>query len=429
MPHTDLPRYQFRPDMPSLWQMMRQGVSDSASTIPAAILTEPAVQLTGQALGTALVVADPELAREVLNDREDRFVRYSTMDRLLRRSWGQGLAAAEGVPWQRQRKAASPAFTPAAVSGRIAAFAAAADRSVGEWPTGQPIELTRQVAPIVADIVFSTLVDGRGSVDPAAVAADMPAYIQRIANFGSLDLMPLPEAWLDRLRGIDSDPAVQRLRGVASNLAAKRSGGGDMIALLEGVGPIQDNILGLMPAAMDTTVSGASWTLYTLARQPDWQARVAEEARACNGSYTLDRLPLTRRVVQEVLRLYPPAPLLVRGASRAMDFAGFRLNKGQAVLVSIYAMHRHRKHWIAPDEFDPDRFLPERGGSNTAWLPFGTGPRMCIAAQFALTEITVVVARLLADLELSPTGPEPQVTLQITTRSATGLHVTAQRRE
>ncbi len=425
----ELPSYQFRTDPASLLEMIRQGVSDSASTIPAAILSEPAVQLAGGAFGTPLVVADPELAREVLNDREGRFNRYATMRRLLRRAWGEGLAAAEGEAWQRQRKAASPAFTPAAVAGRIAAFAAAAGKSAGEWPLGEPVELARQVAPIIADIVFTTLVDGKGMVDTKSVAADMPAYIGRIASFGSFDLLPLPEAWLDWLRGIPGDPAVQRLRNVASKLATARSGSGeDMIALLDGVGPVQDNILGLMPAAMDTTVSGASWTLYTLARCPDWQAQVAEEARACGGQFTLDRLPLTRRVVQEVLRLFPPAPLVVRGASRALDFAGFPLKKGQPVLVSIYAMHRHRNYWVAPDAFDPDRFLPERFCSNPAYMPFGTGPRMCIAAQFALAEIAVVVARLLAVLELAPAGPQPQVTLQITTRSANGLWASAQAR-
>jgi cytochrome P450 len=91
-------------------------------------------------------------------------------------------------------------------------------------------------------------------------------------------------------------------------------------------------------------------------------------------------------------------------------------------------MQRHRKFWDAADAFDPDRFLPERFGSNTAYMPFGTGPRMCIAAQFALSEIIVVVARLLAELELTAAGAQPQVTLQVTTRSATGLNVAAQRR-
>ena len=427
-PAAALPRYHFRPDPPSLWDMARFGVSDPASTIPAAILTEPAVQLPGQSSGAPLIIADPDLAHEVLNDRAGSFTRNTLMRRLLRRAWGEGLAAAEGEAWQRQRKAATPAFTPAAVSGRLAAFAEAAGTGAREWPLGQPIELTRQVAPVIADIVFSTLVDGQGMVDNKAVAAEMPAYIQRIASFSSRDLLPLPEAWHDWLSGIASDPAVQRMRVLANKLAATRDDSGAMIALLKGVGPVQDNILGLMPAAMDTTVSGTSWTLYTLAQRTDWQAQVAAEARECGCDFALDRLPVTRRVVQEAMRLYPPAPLVVRAAQKAAEIGGFQLKEGQPVAVSIYAMHRHRNHWDAPDSFDPDRFLSDRSSSRPAYLPFGTGPRMCIAAQFAMAEMTVVVARLLADLELAPVGPDPQVTLNVTTRSATGLNVVAKQR-
>lgn len=422
------PRYNFQPEMPSLWDIMRRGVSDPYSTFPEAILSEPAVQLPGRQFGAPLIVSDPELARNILQDREVDFVRHKNMRRLLRRSWGKGLAAAEGEDWQRQRKAATPAFTPAAIKQRVAQFASAASKAAGTLPMGEQFDLPHIVAQIIADIVFTVLVDSKGTVDTKAVAADLPGYINRIADFGSLDLMPLPEVLHDRRAGIAGDPTVQHLRSVANHLAAKHSGGNDMIALLEDVGPAQDNILGLMPAAMDTTVWGTSWALYTLASQPEWQAKVAQEARDCGGSFTLDRLSVTRRVVQEVLRLYPPAPLVVRAASKKQEFGGFRLSSGQTVIVSIYAMHRHRTFWDAPDAFDPDRFLPERRGNNAAYMPFGTGPRMCIAAQFALAEIIVVVARLMSELELVASGPQPLMTLQITTRSATGLNVMAQQR-
>ena len=123
------PRYHFRPDMPSRWAVMTQGVSDTASTIPAAILSEPAVQLTGGQYGAPLIVSDPELARTILQDREMNFTRHPNMRRLVRRSWGKGLAAAEGEDWQRQRKAATLAFTPSAVEQRIAQFALAASKA------------------------------------------------------------------------------------------------------------------------------------------------------------------------------------------------------------------------------------------------------------------------------------------------------------
>ncbi len=426
---SSLPRFAFSAAMPSLWTMLRRGVSDVSSVIPAAILDLPAVQLPGP--GAPLVVADPGLAREVLNDRDGRFERDRLMRRLMRRAWGNGLAAAEGEAWQHQRRAAAPAFRPQAVAANAPAFEAAAAKAADIWPVGQPVEVTQQAARLVGDIVFTALVDAAGSVDTAAVAADLPAYIRRIAGFRTRDLLPLPEAWHDRLSGIARDPAVQRIRAVAQRLAAARQSGGtgqDLIALLGEAGPVQDNIGGLIPAAMDTTVAGTSWALYTLARRPAWQARVATEARACAGAFALECLPLTRRVVQEVLRLYPPAPLTVRCAAAAGELGGFRLRKGQLVAVHVYAMHRHRTLWDAPDSFDPDRFLPERG-QQSAWLPFGFGPRVCIAAQFAVAEITVVIARLLAELEFVPTGPEPVVSLQVATRSRTGLQVIARRRD
>lgn len=424
----NLPKYNFRKNLPSLWQMLRSGVSDTASVIPDSILDEPAIQLPG--LGAPLVIADPELARIVLTDREQLFTRDRMMRRLMRRAWGKGLAAAEGEDWSAQRKAATPAFTPAAVNRRIFAFASAAEKAAKIWPLSQQVELNQQIAPIIAEIVFSTLIDGKGKVDTNAVAADMPSYIRRISRFNNLDLLPLPEAVHDQLAGIASDATVQRLRAAANRLAQNLNvGSGDMISMLSGIGPTEDNILGLMPAAMDTTVSGASWALYTLASLPQWQSRVADEARACGGKYTADALPLTRRVVKEALRLYPPAPMLVRTANSALSLGGHRVRAGQSVAISIYAMHRHRKLWVAPDTFDPDRFLTDRSANNPAWMPFGTGPRMCIAAQFALTEIMVIISSLLAELEFEPLGPTPQVMLQVTARSSNGLSVTARRRD
>ena len=114
-------------------------------------------------------------------------------------------------------------------------------------------------------------------------------------------------------------------------------------------------------------------------------------------------------------------------AAVAGELGGYRLRKGQPVTLNIYAMHRHRTLRDDPDAFDPDRFLPECG-PHSAWLPFGAGPRVCIAAQFALAEIAVVTARLLAQFEFVPTGPEPVVSLQVTTRSLTGLNVIARPR-
>lgn len=416
-----LPRFVFRPDQPALWEMLQVGVRDVGAVIPAAILDQFAVQLTG--MGAPLVISSPDLTREVLNDRADLFARDRLVRRMFRRTWNKGLAGAEGADWHRQRKAATPAFRPKAVAEQLAAFAREAD-AVGEvLAPGEAIDLNALASKIISRIVFSVLVDARGEVDSEAIARDVPGYVARILNFKTLDLLPLPEWLLDWLRGVNRDPKVKRIRAVAARIADNRAARPrqDMITLLEQVGPVQDNIGGLIPAAMDTTAHGLSWALYTLALRPEWQTRVALEAKAAGPRPTLDQLPLGRRVVQEVLRLYPPAPLLARCAAVDQTIAGHKVRRGQTVLVATYAMHRHPRLWDRPDEFDPDRFLPERGLTE-AWMPFGTGPRMCIAAQFAQAEIAVILARLLARFELEPAGSEPEVSLRTATRSLNGLH-------
>lgn len=418
-----LPAYRFPATAPGLMTMLRQGVSDIASIVPEAILSEPGYQLQGPA--APLVVSDPELIRLVLADKGELFTRDRLMLRLFRRAWGKGLAAAEGEDWQRQRKAATPAFTPRAIAAALDRFTLAAREETASWPSGEAIDLPEHIARIVARIVFSVLVAEPERVDPAEVAATMPAYLASIGRFGNVDLLPLPEAVQDRLRGIPTNPAVRRIAAVARSIAEGRARDDprdDLVALLDGVGPIEDNIRGLFPAAMDTTVTGTCWALYVLALRPEWQARVAAEARGQASDPTLAGLPLTRRVVQEVLRLYPPAPFLVRSTGVAHQLGPFPLRKAQTVSIAIYAMHRHRRHWEHPDQFDPDRFLPERGPP-AAFLPFGAGPRMCIAAQFAIAEMTAIVAAIVARHELLRAGPPPELSLQLTTHAVDGLSI------
>lgn len=416
-----LPAFQFREGQVSLWTMLRQGISDVGSVIPAEILEDHAVQLTGR--GAPLVVSSPELAREVLSDRADHFTRDRYVRRLFRRAWGNGLAAAEGDDWQRQRRAVVPFLTPKAVRDHAAGFVAATDAVIDRLEDGAEVDLVKFGARIVARIAFSVLVDARGQADPDAVAADMPAYIRRIAGFGLLDVLPLSEALIDRLRGIDGHPAVKRLRALGSHLAAARRDGpprADMIALIEGKGPVEDNIRGLIPAALDTTVAGLGWALHALALRPEWQERVAAEGRALGGRPVLDALPVTRQVVNEVLRLFPPAPLLARSAACDMEIAGHRVSAGQTVLVAIYAMHRHHKLWDRPDHFDPGRWAA--GSANPdAYMPFGTGPRMCVAAHFAQVETAVILARIAARFRIVPVGDAPIVSLQDATRSRNGI--------
>ena len=210
-------------------------------------------------------------------------------------------------------------------------------------------------------------------------------------------------------------------------MAAKLAQGGavdngrHLPTLLRGAGPSEANMLGFMIAGLGTTALGAAWAAYLLARYPEWQERLREEAEAAFGEGSAGALPLARQVAQEALRLYPPAPILARAVIKRTTLEGYRLWPGQTIIIPIYAVHRHRAFWDHPDAFDPGRFHESRSFQRAAFLPFGAGPRLCIAASFALTEMATILSTLVRRFRFTPAGPEPIVSLRIGTYSLNGL--------
>ena len=410
-----LPRYEFRTDMPGIVEMARFGMTDMARVIPARILSEPAVQLPSPRFGprSPLVVADPELARMVLADKAGKFGRDRLMQRLMRRSWGNGLAASAGIGWREQRHAAQGFFRTSVLETQLAPFRQATADVVRDVRDGETIDLQMLSGRIIARILLSVLADAGGIEDPDRLADLLPAYMKAIARFSLTDLLLLPEVAHDLLAGVPGNPAVASVRRAARGIAEARADDehrGDLVDCLLGAGPVEDNIRGLIPAAMDTTVKGLTWTLYLLARNPALQDDVAKEKHVGIPA----RHSCIGRTVQESLRLYPPASFLIRTAIEDLDLGDFPVRKRQSVIVAIYAMHRHAARWKFPDRFDPDRFA--RGAeSSPAYIPFGIGPRSCVAAQFALTEIMIVASEVCRHLRLEATASQPGVGLQVTT--------------
>jgi cytochrome P450 len=397
-------------------------LSDPASIIPATIYDEWAVKLPGPLF--PLVVAHPERVREVLLDDGTRFGRNRQLRALLRRAWGQGLAASEGERWARQRRAAAPAFRPAAVESAASAMAEATRQAAARWRDGEPIELGGLLGRVVTEVVLKTLFSAGEDTDFDAAARDIPRVLREVTTFGLVEAVPLPIRLLDRLRGFGRSPQEARLRRLAAAIAeTPHDGENDLRAMLRGVGPPTDNTFGFMLAGFETTALGAAWAIYLLSLHPAWQDKLRQEAHEAGGR--LDRLVLARQVAQETLRLYPPAPMLVRSAMKRTTLQGHRLWPGQAVLIPVFAIHRHRQLWDDPDSFDPGRFGADARHERGAYLPFGAGPRRCIAASFALAEITVIVSELARAFRFSPVGPPPDVSLRVSTYSRTGLHVAA----
>lgn len=421
----DPPFYQSPSGNPSFLKLLRRGISDPAATIPARVYKDRALLLSPAG---PLVVTHPDAVRTVLLDKGEVFGRNRQLRLLMRRAWGDGLAGVEGAPWEHQRRAASPAFRPQSVEAAASHMALAAEHESQGWESGGAVDLVAGMERIVARIIMSTLLAGLEDADVDQIAADMAPFAQEVTLFGAADVLPLPERLINRLRGLGRTPEEARLRILAKRLAGVGAvaGGRHLPTLLKDAGPVEANMLGFMIAGLGTTALGAAWALYLLARYPHWQERLREEAAAASPGEPLAPLPLARQVAQEALRLYPPAPLLARAVIKRTTLEGHQLWPGQTILIPVYAIHRHRAWWDRPDAFDPDRFDPTRSYHRGAFLPFGAGPRLCIAAGFALTEMAVILSTLVRRFSFTPAGPEPVVSLRIGTFSANGLFAAAE---
>ncbi len=157
----------------------------------------------------------------------------------------------------------------------------------------------------------------------------------------------------------------------------------------------------LLMAGYETTANTLAWTWYILSQTPDVEQRLQTEVDEVLGERPatladLPRLSYTRAILDEVLRLYPPVPVLAREALREETFRGMRIRKGSYIFVCPWLIHRHRKLWHSPDHFIPERFLPggERPASKFAYIPFSIGPRICAGMAFGLAELVLIVATM-----------------------------------
>ena len=418
---SDNPPFFRLPEAPiPLTTYLRGVVSDPASVIPDHIYDDWVVP--PRISGGPLVITRPETVREILLDKGERFGRNKQLRTLMRRVWGKGLAAAEDEDWARQRRAAAPAFRPGRVTKTRTVFERTVRDAVNQWPFEETIDTEKEIGPIVAGMLAGSILPDLDPSTGREIAADIPKFVEDVSRFGLLDVMPMPEKWLDWMRGVGRTAAEQRLRQLAQNIANKRANGPDDIAdlpaLMRGHGPLADNILGFMPAGFETTARAIGWGLYLLARYPEWQDRLRAAARAsADGA----ERTLARQVAQETLRLYPPGPIMVRSALCETELEGHAMRPGQVAMIAVFAMHRHRSLWDQPDMFRPERFASGSGTNLDGYLPFGSGPRLCIAAQFALTEIEVALSEIVRNRQIGPTGPDPEVSMKTTTHAVNGI--------
>jgi cytochrome P450 len=389
----------------------------------------------------ALLLNDPADLRRVLQTSARHWTKDTVQYSALRRVTGDGLLATAGPTWLEHRRIAAPAFHHERLAGVGEQVVQATDEALDSWgplPSGATrdvLELTTRVAlDVVGRALFSADLSSRAEGLLAATGA-AAGLIVRLGR----SILPIPE-WVPTPLHRQLHDARRELDRLCGELVAERrqgvtgSHGDDLLGLLLDSGMddegVRDELVTMVIAGHETVAAGLAWTLMLLAEDEAAQARVRAELGALDGDLPLVGAgavaPWTRAVVDESLRLYPPAWALSRRSTAVDVLGGREVPVGTLVIMSPWLVHRHPERWPEPEAFRPERFLGDASVAavlERGYLPFGAGPRLCIGREFALGEMVIVLSRLLRRHRLSvPEGwARPKVEARVALHPHAGM--------
>ncbi len=385
---------------------------------------------------SSFILNTPDAIRHVLVDNYENYTRTPAGFRVLRPVLGEGLLIAEGRAWKHQRRTLAPAFTPRAVSTLVPHMIAATDETIAKLKetSGTPVDLRQAMQRMTLEIAGRTMFSFEMSRHGVTLRDFVMEYGSRLARPHFLDLL-LPLSWPSPQDFSRARFRKRWTRFIAMLMVERRAAGKnesaprDLFDLMvaardpETGAAFSDEQLGDQVATMilaghETTATALFWSLYLLALDPASQDMVAAEVQTAtvNGALDIERLKFTRAVVDETMRLYPPAFLIARAAAGPDTVAGLPVKKKDVILIAPWLLHRHEKLWRDPNAFIPTRFVPGAPPPDRfAYLPFGVGARVCIGAHFALVEATLALAKIIGAFRVELLDQEPVMPIGVVT--------------
>jgi cytochrome P450 len=396
--------------------------------------------------GRLTLIFHPDGVRHVLQENHLNYDKQIPEYRILSLILGNGLLTNDGKPWLHQRRLMQPAFH----RDRVSAFGTLMTDATVAWldhleasnivDTDRPFDILHEMSRLTLTIVCNALFGSDLSDEEMQrVSRALGTSNHLLAEAYYLPwILLLPTPQRHQLQA----PRRELYEVVDAIIRRRRTSGRqreDLLAMLleardeetgEGMSDQQmrDEILTLLIAGHETTATTLAWTFYLLAQHPSVVANLySEYQQVLLGQPPqlpqyddLPQLPLTRMVVEETMRLYPPAWALGRRALADDEIGGYAIPGGAYILVFQYVTHRHPDFWEQPEAFDPERFAAERvaGRARFVYFPFSGGPRQCIGNQFAVMEAQLILATILSRYQLrlaSPSArviPDPLVTLR-----------------
>ncbi len=376
------------------------------------------------------LVTDPGAVRHLLLDNYKNY-RKGLNARRLRPILGSGSLLLEGETWRRRRRLVQPAFHKQKIASLATSFVEATDRVIEEWATDATIDARDEMLRLTMSLTLRNLFASDASTLPDLVSAWQTIY-------ASLGARRLPWQRDERV-----DAALATVHHILdAQIAAAKPEDGTVLAMLTQARDehgalseteLRDEVMTLFVGGYETSSNALAFSLAHIAAHPrDAERQLAEIERLDGRAPTIDdlpALPYTRAILDETLRLYPPSWMITREAIDDDVVAGFKIRRGAQLLISSYGVHHAPELWPAPELFRPERFLDGQERPRFSYFPFGGGPRICLGDQYALTEMQLVLVRIVQKRKLSlARGTRIAAHAQIGLRPRQPLRLVAQRR-
>jgi len=390
------------------------------------------------------LISHPELAEQALVQQQNVFVKMYDADKPngLALILGQGLVTSTGDLWRRQRRLMQPVFHRSRVAAMVPDMIAACHQLRARWerfPDHATVNISDEMLRLTIEVITQTMFGTSvlEHIDKIAPALDVClrfAAKTLMSPFRLPFFIPTPgnRRFKEALRLLDD-----LIFGIIAQRRTSPADRNDLLQmLLDADDPetgeimqdrqIRDEILTIFSAGHETTATALTWTLALIAANPEVQVRLKHELNTildgkAPDANDLNSLPYTKAVLEESLRMRPPAGIMMRKISKDTQLQGYRLKAGGLAVFCIYNMHHHADFWEQPEVFDPERFMTN-DKRNKAYVPFGVGHRFCIGNQFALSEGQLLLAMLLQNYKFElPGGQMPEMEMAVTIKPKGGL--------
>jgi cytochrome P450 len=393
----------------------------------------------------------PRLVEQALVKQSHNFIKMYNPEKPtgLALILGQGLLTGQGELWRRQRRLMQPVFQRSNLTSMLPQMVTAGNNLLHRWQrlgdeaqVNLADEMMQLALEVITQTMFSTSVLDKISEIASALETGLKYAAKTVANPLTPPLFiptPANRAFKQAVGVLDDI-----IYGIINQRRAQATAPHDLLTMLLNVRDsdtgkpmsdrqIRDEVITIFTAGHETTANVLTWTLYLLARHPAVLAKLRTELHdrlqgKIPDAEDLQQLAYTRAVLNEAMRIRPPAGILIRRVNQDTEIDGYAFKAGSLAIFSIYNIHHHPDYWQQPEQFDPERFLTAEK-RRFAYMPFGTGERVCIGNHFALLESQLLLSMIIQhyDVQLL-SSDEVEIEMAVTVRPKGGIPVRLKRR-